>query len=116
MILWKRTYMKNKIKTKTEKLKQITKWTSASGQDGVIGTRCTLLPETTIKQAKYMGQGFSDIEVRHHRMVISEKDKTQKVNTVTASAQCLKESFQVLVQGRGTHAKPGHHLELKKWI
>lgn len=44
--------------TKTKQQKQITKWTSASSQDGVIRNRFTFLPETTIKADKIHGTRF----------------------------------------------------------
>lgn len=53
-----------------------------SGQDGVTETALTLLPETTIKGAKYIKQWFSwpALDIRQWRAAISERQETSEVS------------------------------------
>lgn len=47
------------------------------------------------------------------KTAIHERQKTNEVSTVIASAYCF-ESFQAVVQGMGTKAKTGRFSELRR--
>lgn len=111
-VLWKGFIWKNKENTKTKKQKQITIWTSASSEDGVIEARFTLLSETIIKADKTM---FADIE----HQTAQDSDSWERGNKWGKRYDCLssvsEEDFLVIVQGGGTQAKSGLISELKRW-
>ena len=83
---------------------QSTPQTPTSGQDGVTGTRFTLLPQQPGKNtAQSIRNGFKDNE-HQARMVILERQETNMDNPSTAPADCL-ESLQTTGTQRGNSGR-----------
>lgn len=87
-------------------------WTFTSGQDGITGTRFTLLPETIRSLDKiYAINSFQTLDIQQFKMVIPEGWETNHVSPGTAPAYCLE---RISRPWAGMGPRRGL-LELRRW-